>query len=62
MGSASRTVFSLKESPELGTGIVKALSHQLDAQFATAAGPKGTTVSVTHATFPAKAARTPQMA
>ena len=46
----------------LGTGIVKALSHQLDAQFATAAGPEGTTVSVTHATFPAKAARTPQMA
>ena len=39
----------------LGTGIVKALSHQLDAQVATLAGPQGTTVSITHATFPAKA-------
>jgi chemotaxis protein methyltransferase CheR len=46
----------------LGTGIVKALSHQLDAQFATVAGPEGTTVSITHATFPAKAVRTAQMA
>jgi two-component sensor histidine kinase len=46
----------------LGTGIVKALSQQLDAQFATVAGPEGTTVSITHATFPAKAARTAQMA
>ncbi len=46
----------------LGTGIVKALSHQLDAQFATVAGPEGTTVSITHATFPAKAARSAQMA
>jgi two-component sensor histidine kinase len=45
----------------LGTGIVKALSQQLDAQFATVAGPKGTTVSITHATFPAKAARVAQM-
>jgi chemotaxis protein methyltransferase CheR len=39
----------------LGTGIVKALSHQLDAQVATLAGPQGTTVSITHATFPTKA-------
>jgi two-component sensor histidine kinase len=46
----------------LGTGIVKALSHQLEAQFATVAGPEGTTVSITHATFPAKAVRTAQMA
>ena len=36
----------------LGTGIVKALAHQLDAQFETLAGPEGTTVSITHATFP----------
>ena len=36
----------------LGTGIVKALAHQLDAQVETIAGPKGTTVSITHATFP----------
>jgi chemotaxis protein methyltransferase CheR len=35
----------------LGTGIVKALAKQLDAQVVTLSGPKGTTVSVTHATF-----------
>jgi chemotaxis protein methyltransferase CheR len=46
----------------LGTGIVKALSHQLEAQFATVAGPEGTTVSITHATFPAKSVQTRQMA
>ena len=39
----------------LGTGIVKALSQQLGAQVETVAGPAGTTVSVTHATFPARA-------
>jgi chemotaxis protein methyltransferase CheR len=40
----------------LGTGIIKALSHQLNAQVETLAGPRGTTVSITHATFPTKAA------
>jgi hypothetical protein len=35
----------------LGTGIVKALAKQLDSQVATSSGPKGTSVSVTHATF-----------
>jgi chemotaxis protein methyltransferase CheR len=35
----------------LGTGIIKALSHQLDAQVETTVSPKGTTVSITHATF-----------
>lgn len=40
----------------LGTGIVKALSDQLDARVETLAGPDGTTVSITHATFSAKAA------
>jgi two-component sensor histidine kinase len=39
----------------LGTGIVKALSQQLDARIDTSAGPGGTTVSITHATFPTKA-------
>jgi two-component sensor histidine kinase len=39
----------------LGTGIVKALSQQLDAQVDTSAGPLGTTVSITHANFPTKA-------
>jgi chemotaxis protein methyltransferase CheR len=40
----------------LGTGIVKALAHQLDAKMVTMSGPEGTTVSVTHATFSAAAA------
>jgi chemotaxis protein methyltransferase CheR len=43
------------EKSGLGTGIVKALAHQLDAQVETSAGPAGTTVSITHATFPTKA-------
>ena len=41
----------------LGTGIVKALSQQLDAQVETLAGPSGTTVSITHATFSTKEIR-----
>jgi chemotaxis protein methyltransferase CheR len=41
----------------LGTGIVKALSRQLNAQVDTLADPKGTTVSITHATFAAKEIR-----
>jgi hypothetical protein len=41
----------------LGTGIVKALSQQLEAQVDTSATPQGTTVSITHATFPTKAVR-----
>jgi chemotaxis protein methyltransferase CheR len=40
----------------LGTGIVRALSEQLDAQVETVTGPGGTTVSITHATVPAKVA------
>jgi chemotaxis protein methyltransferase CheR len=35
----------------LGTSLVKALAQQNDAQVGIATGPKGTTVSVTHATF-----------
>jgi chemotaxis protein methyltransferase CheR len=38
----------------LGTGIIKALAQQLDAKVETLAGPDGTTVSITHATFAAK--------
>ena len=45
-----------QQKVELGTGIIKALSHQLNAQVETLAGPGGTTVSITHATFPTKAA------
>jgi two-component sensor histidine kinase/PAS domain-containing protein len=44
------------EKSGLGTGIIKALSNQLDAQVETLTGPEGTTVSITHATSPAKAA------
>jgi len=35
----------------LGTGIVKALAKQLNAQVETVSGSQGTTVSITHATF-----------
>jgi two-component sensor histidine kinase len=38
----------------LGTTIVKALAQQLDAQVETVSGPRGTTVSITHATFEKK--------
>jgi two-component sensor histidine kinase len=41
----------------LGTGIIKALAQQLDAQLATVSGPQGTTVSITHATFSTKEIR-----
>jgi chemotaxis protein methyltransferase CheR len=41
----------------LGTGIVTALAKQLDAKLDTVSGLKGTTVSITHATFPTKKAR-----
>ena len=39
----------------LGTGIVNALAKQLNAKVETVSGPRGTSVSVTHATFVAKA-------
>ena len=38
----------------LGTGIVKALAKQFDAQVETVSGSQGTTVSITHATFSGK--------
>ena len=41
----------------LGTGIIKALAQQLGAQVETLAGPEGTAVSITHATFSAKEIR-----
>ena len=41
----------------LGTGIVKALAKQLDSQVVTSSGPKGTTVTVTHATFAGRGER-----
>ncbi len=41
----------------LGTGIIKALAKQLNAQVETLAGPDGTAVTITHATFSAKEIR-----
>jgi two-component sensor histidine kinase len=41
----------------LGTGIVKALAQELEARVETVAGPEGTIVSITHATFAATATR-----
>jgi len=42
---------SLNLLPVLGTGIVKALAQDLNAKVETLAGPDGTIVSITHATF-----------
>jgi len=41
----------------LGTGIIKALAQDLNAKVETLAGPEGTIVSVTHATFAATVTR-----
>ncbi len=38
----------------LGTSLVTALAHQLDAQVETISGPEGLSVSITHATFNAR--------
>ena len=40
----------------LGTSLVKALAHQLDAKVETVSGPAGMTVSVAHSTFVSRAA------
>jgi chemotaxis protein methyltransferase CheR len=47
----------VQEKLGLGTGIVKALSQQLDAKVEILASPDGTTVSIIHATFSTKAIR-----
>jgi len=41
----------------LGTGIIKALAQELNAKVETQAGPDGTIVSITHATFAATVTR-----
>jgi two-component sensor histidine kinase len=41
----------------LGTGIVNALAKQLDAKVETVSGQRGTSVTITHATFAAKKVR-----
>jgi len=40
----------------LGTSLVKALAHQLEAQVETVNGPTGMTVSITRATFVSRTA------
>jgi chemotaxis protein methyltransferase CheR len=40
----------------LGTSLVKALAHQLDAKVEIISGPAGMSVSVTHATFVSRSA------
>ena len=44
----------------LGTGIVKALANQLEAQVETVSDGRGTTVSITHATFSVKTRPNPR--
>ena len=52
----------LAQSKEgLGTGIVNALAKQLNAQIETVSSAGGTSISITHATFAAKGARTAEI-
>ena len=46
----------------LGTGIVKALAKQLDSQVVTLSGRKGTVVTITHATFGGREAKSQPVA
>src|SRR5450631_2006616 len=48
---ANPMAFLPSRKPGWEPGIVKALAKQLDSQVVTLSGPKGTTVSVTQATF-----------
>jgi chemotaxis protein methyltransferase CheR len=41
----------------LGSSLIKALAHQLDARVDIVSSPKGRSVAVTHATFPSRAAQ-----
>lgn len=54
-GIGKSTGAVIKKTSGLGTGIIKALSGQLDAQVKTVAGTEGTTVSIAHTTQPVKA-------
>jgi PAS domain S-box-containing protein len=47
--------------PGLGTSLVKALTRQLDAVVDIASSSRGTDVSITHATFKSKAAKTDEL-
>ena len=50
-GIGKPDVSASQTRPGLGTGLVKALTRQLDALIGTASDSHGTTVSITHATF-----------
>ena len=53
-GIGKPDVSASQAKPGLGTSLVKALARQLDALVDTASDSRGTTVSITHATFKSK--------
>ena len=50
-GVGKPDVTASQTKPGLGTSLIKALTRQLDALVDTASGPRGTAVTITHATF-----------
>jgi len=52
---------AVKPKSGLGTGIIKALSQQLDAKVETTFSPHGTTVAIAHTAAPTKAAQVPKL-
>ena len=50
-GVGKPDVTASQTKPGLGTSLIKALTRQLDALVETKSGPRGTAVTITHATF-----------
>ena len=50
-GVGKPDVTASQTKPGLGTSLIKALTRQLDALVDTKSGPRGTAVTITHATF-----------
>ena len=50
-GAGKPDVTASQTKPGLGTSLIKALTRQLDALVDTKSGPRGTAVTITHATF-----------
>jgi PAS domain S-box-containing protein len=50
-GVGKPDVTASQTKPGLGTSLIKALTRQLDALVDTTSGPRGTAVTITHATF-----------
>ena len=50
-GVGKPDVTASQTKPGLGTSLIKALTRQLDALVDIASGPRGTAVTITHATF-----------